>query len=339
MSEAVRDIPLARYREEIAPLAVTAVPVAPGGPTVDVVAFERVVMAVPLFFPITTDLRAFRDAFGIPGFYLDSYYDPLFDPGFAAGLASRIAALNAAPPATIPTFVLGGSSNHFHRLLDFLPRLALLAHDPAWSSAVVVTDDSNAATMQEGIELIRAAYGLPPPNLRALPEGVVGLRRALVPASIPRRAAVAIWRHVAAHHLGPVRATRRLFARRGAIGRRRLLNEDAVAERLARVGFTDVVPGAMSLAAQMRLFAEASIIVGTHGAALANAAFMPAGGSMVEIVGEGLASPFPGIAKAAGLRFGRLGVPVAGATPEERLNADLTLPETGIETLLRGLPA
>ncbi|MGE0723153.1 MAG: DUF563 domain-containing protein [Alphaproteobacteria bacterium] len=332
----VRDIPLERYRQEVAPLCLTAVAVAPGGPPVDVVAFDRALLAVPQFFPITLDRHAFRDRFAIPGFYLDAIYDALFGEEIAASLTPRIEALRAAPPANRPTFVLGGSDNHFHWLLDFLPRLALLGHDPAWRRALIVTDRVDAGR-QAAIDLVRDAYDLPPLELRSLAPGLSGLRAALVPTALAHAVSIAVWRRVAAHHCPSAAARRRLFLRRGTVARRRLSNEEAVAARLAAAGFETVDPGALALESQMRLFAEAAIVVGTHGAALANVAFMPAGGTLVEIVADQAPSPFPALARAAGLTYGRVAVEVPPGTPAERLNADLAAPLAAIDTLVKRL--
>ncbi|MGE0719049.1 MAG: DUF563 domain-containing protein [Alphaproteobacteria bacterium] len=329
MSVAVRDIALDRYRADVSPLPVRETTAADA--VIRTVAFDRVLLSTPLFFPVTLDLHAFRDAFQVDGLYLAEAYDAVFDPAFAAGLAPRREALAAAPPGDAVAFVLGGSSNHFHWLLDFLPRLASVR--PEAPPALLLVDAAFGPRQAEALEIARTALGLPPMPVRPLPDGVVGVRRAEI-ASAPSRAfAVAFWRRIG----GPSAPRRRLFVRRGAVGRRRLLNEDRIAALLAPAGFESVAPGALAFADQMALFRDAAVVVGTHGAALANIVFMAEGGTVAEIVAAGTPTPFPALSQAAGLRHGVLAADVMGDTPEARLNADLTLPEAAIEALLERL--
>ncbi|MCC7276629.1 MAG: hypothetical protein IT561_28460, partial [Alphaproteobacteria bacterium] len=182
---AVRDIALDRYRAAIAPLPVRDG--APGAPRA--VLFERVLLSTPLFFPITLDLHAFRDAFQLDGLYLAEAYDAIFDPAFAAGLLPRRDALAAAPAGEAEMFVLGGSGNHFHWLLDFLPRLALAS---AGTTRLVTADFG--PRQRESLDFALAALGLPALPVRPLPDGVVGVRHATVPTAPARAFAVAFWR-------------------------------------------------------------------------------------------------------------------------------------------------
>ncbi|BBK33110.1 uncharacterized protein DUF563 [Stella humosa] len=335
MSESViRDIALADHSATHYPMRLLSAATVPGH-VARAVLFERVLLSTPLFFPVTLDLHAFRDAFQIDGLYLAEAYDAVFDPAFAAGIEGRRQALAAAPPGDADIFVLGGSSNHFHWLLDFLPRLALAA-TPDVPATVVVHADFHPA-QRPALDLAAGALGLPELNLRPVPDGVVGVRRARMPLAVGRPAAVAFWRHVLAAAGIPHRPHRRLFVRRGNVERRRLVDEDASARFLALHGFEAVDPGRLAFAQQAALFAEAAVVVGPHGAALANAAFMAPGGTLVEFVGRDAPTPFANLASAAGLRYGALRLDTAGTTPAEHLNADLHLPAGALEALVRGL--
>jgi len=77
--------------------------------------------------------------------------------------------------------------------------------------------------------------------------------------------------------------TRRLFVSRRDAAKRRVVNEEALVAALGELGFEVVVPGALSFAEQVMLFSEAEIVVGPHGAGLANALFMPEGSAMLEL--------------------------------------------------------
>ena len=77
--------------------------------------------------------------------------------------------------------------------------------------------------------------------------------------------------------------TRHLFVSRADAKKRRLVNEDEIMARLAPFDFEAVTPGRLPVADQIALFSEAKIVAGPHGAGLTNIAFMPAGGSVIEI--------------------------------------------------------
>lgn len=82
---------------------------------------------------------------------------------------------------------------------------------------------------------------------------------------------------------------RRLYlTRAGAVTStaRRLENEDEVESLLRRYDFETLEPGTLSFAEQIRLFSEAECVVGLHGSALANTAFMPPGAAVVDIIPE-----------------------------------------------------
>ncbi len=80
---------------------------------------------------------------------------------------------------------------------------------------------------------------------------------------------------------GPRR--RRLFLSRAKAGTRRLTNEDELLAMLERHGFERVFPEDLPLIEQVRLFAEAEIVVGAHGSGLINLLFCAPGTAVIEI--------------------------------------------------------
>jgi capsular polysaccharide biosynthesis protein len=81
----------------------------------------------------------------------------------------------------------------------------------------------------------------------------------------------------------PARERRRIFLSRADASFRRLRNESALRPLLHEYGFEIISPGALSVPAQARLFAEAEVIAGPAGAAFANLVFAPVGARVVEI--------------------------------------------------------
>lgn len=70
-------------------------------------------------------------------------------------------------------------------------------------------------------------------------------------------------------------APRRIYVSRADARRRRVVNEDAVMALLEPLGFVRVEIGRMAFADQVRLFSQAEIITGPHGAGLTNLIFAP----------------------------------------------------------------
>jgi capsular polysaccharide biosynthesis protein len=81
--------------------------------------------------------------------------------------------------------------------------------------------------------------------------------------------------------------TRRLFVTRRLLVRARVRNEDELMDVAAGFGFEEVMPETLPFRDQMKLFAEAEIVAGSHGSGLANAIFMAPGTGMCEVVQAG----------------------------------------------------
>ncbi len=77
--------------------------------------------------------------------------------------------------------------------------------------------------------------------------------------------------------------TKKLFLSREDAASRQLVNEAEVAAMLHPHGFERIVPGQMSVCEQAAAFAQATHVVGLHGAALANLAFCAPGTQVLEI--------------------------------------------------------
>jgi capsular polysaccharide biosynthesis protein len=84
----------------------------------------------------------------------------------------------------------------------------------------------------------------------------------------------------------------RIYVTRGpSANNRSVLNEGEVTGLLEHRGFVLVDPGAMTVADQIRTFANAEVVVATHGAALANLAFVSPGATVIELFPAGCLLP------------------------------------------------
>lgn len=200
------------------------------------------------------------------------------------------------PPArsldgSVAVLTTRGVDNYYHFVTDVLPRLEVMDRAGARADRYLVprrtrfqqelldrlgvTDDlvvaDDATDHLQADELV--VPGLPDAHLRTPPWVTAWLRRRLLPAD------------AASPH-------RRLWVTRGQRPRtRRVVNEAAVLEALAPFGFETVDPGSLSVAEQIRRFAEAELVVGPHGAGLTNIAFCPPGAAVLELFPPAYVNP------------------------------------------------
>jgi len=219
-------------------------------------------------------------------------------------------------PPIETAFLLGGCRNYSHWLLDYLPRLALLG-DPTVPLLV------NAPLAPFQVASLRAS-GIGEHRLLPLAyPSAVSVRHLFYPDlcsssfTPPRslRPGVLAWlRETFAPLMASGRRDRKIFISRGEERephRRRLLNHDEIAGIARNHGFEVVAMEQLNFADQVRMFAEAAVIVGAHGAGFANMAFAPTGAEVVELIGPRLSDSewsmgYARIAPFLGLEFTRI---------------------------------
>ncbi len=122
---------------------------------------------------------------------------------------------------------------------------------------------------------------------------------------------------------------RRIYVSRRDANARRVLNEDAVLAVLQRHGFELVVPGALSVAEQIRAFAGAEVVVAPHGAGNSNIAFCPPGAVFLELLpASNACALYWMLANVAELRYGRM------VCPEDRPGLSMIVDTARLESLL-----
>ena len=104
--------------------------------------------------------------------------------------------------------------------------------------------------------------------------------------------------------IAPVTPFRRVYVARNDAKIRRILNEDELVAPLRAAGFEVVCPGKLSHREQVRLFYEAAVVVGAHGAGLTNLLFMQPGGQVLELFPDDyVQSAYLWISKMRGLAY------------------------------------
>jgi len=104
---------------------------------------------------------------------------------------------------------------------------------------------------------------------------------------------------------GPKNGAELVFVGRGKGDRRPLVEAEKIWAGLQKLGFAQIEPERMSVAEQVRAFRSARVVVGAHGAALANLAFCRPGTYVIELFSPRYVNPcYRNLALAAGLLHG-----------------------------------
>ena len=185
-----------------------------------------------------------------------------------------------APPLAGRHVLLGGAPNYYHWLFEFLPRIDLVRRCPDLAIDGWLV---NAAPAPWQIETL-AALGIPPDALVPLASPSAGRVERLYVPSVRRLGDAAVFLR---DSFGRPAAnpSRHLFVSRKDAKTARIANEDAVFAALEPLGFVRVTGGGMTVARQAALFAEAAVIVGVHGAGMANIVFAPPSARIIELRG------------------------------------------------------
>lgn len=217
--------------------------------------------------------------------------DSLLRKSRFARLASKTHVLLELPQThrTIDTgLLIGGSTNYYHWLIDFLPRFHLLEKAGiAIKSYPIIVNSGQTRFQLETLDLL----GIRREQLIEVDAGeVLAVGKLVVPAILSTNTFVAQevlnWlRQFGLSHLprecaGP---KRRLFISRADATVRCLINEEEVYAALEPLGFERFIPGTHFFIEQVEAFSNAECIVGPHGAGLTNLVFAPPNVLIIDI--------------------------------------------------------
>ena len=178
--------------------------------------------------------------------------------------------------------VFMGVASHWHFLIDGLGQLQPPAM--AYGRETLYLDADISAEQERFTLAFAHAAGFPP--FRRV-ERMAGECLAVDDCAFPCRRRITdevAWLRAVMGVRPGSDGGRRLFVVRNRASIRRLLNQDEVASVLqARLGFEAVDPSALTLDQQVQAFRGASVIVGPHGAGLANAVFAARPRLLVEL--------------------------------------------------------
>jgi capsular polysaccharide biosynthesis protein len=179
-------------------------------------------------------------------------------------------------------FLLGSKNNYKHWVTDYLPRAKSFLENG--SDAKLLVGEGLKGYHRDSLSRIGIGQDL----LVTIREIDTVSCAELHVGAMPRRGdVVAPWamdwlfeRFQSSRPEGP----EKLYVSRNDANVRRVLNEASVISELETLGFMTVTPGALSFQEQVEVFSNARIVVGLHGAGLANIAFARRNATLIEIV-------------------------------------------------------
>lgn len=175
------------------------------------------------------------------------------------------------------------SGNYYHWVVRHLPKILLLEEVNGLGDIVVPSGIRLAKWQKDSL----IALGIDPAGLRTMSSQVCCFDELVI--CVVGGESQRLFRQLSARVrqgcgiLNSRSPHRRLFISRKDAGRRRLTNEDEVIDVLSKYGFETVCFEALGFSEQVRLSAESTIMVATHGAGMTNILFANPGLSVVEI--------------------------------------------------------
>ncbi|AWJ82014.1 hypothetical protein TSH58p_00205 (plasmid) [Azospirillum sp. TSH58] len=199
--------------------------------------------------------------------------------------------------------------NYFHWIMDILASVQACAHHigpppPLLAPPLKPWQADSLRLLVGDVGFATSADGTDPAS------DLVRCRRLIVPSHLggvglfPDETVTDLFATLRRRIAHDPRARRRIFISRRDSDCPRITNEAALATTLERVGFETVVLGERSFAEQVRLFKEAELVIGAHGAGLVNCGFCAPGTWMVEIRSSNYLNPcFYHISGVCGLSY------------------------------------
>lgn len=199
--------------------------------------------------------------------------------------------------------------NHYHWMIDILPRLELVQAELAEGLPVIVPPGLGPAQLN-AVKVVLSAMGyggteIIQPSVRVCAFDMLVMPTQMAsPLDISPRQREFL-RAAFLEQAPSPQAGRRIYISRRDAAIRRISNEDELLPILARRGFECVQLTRLSLAEQVSLFQQAECVVGHHGAGFTNTVFCSPGATLVEIFQDGHFAPmFARLAQLGGLGYG-----------------------------------
>jgi hypothetical protein len=226
--------------------------------------------------------------------------DPAAHPIFLAPKLPRVTPVGGSV-AVLTNF---RSDIYYHWIFDTLPRLKLLKDSGFTYDKIVIPAQSRF--QRESLDLLGVDHAciISDPGLQVEADHLIV---PTLPGTVgnPPAWACDFLRRSFLPHLG-VRGpqTRRIYIARGDDATRRITNEPQLLRMLEREGFEIIRPEEHRFLDQVRLFDEASIVIGAHGSGLSNLVFCRPGTQVIELFSPHYVTvPYWALANQVGLDY------------------------------------
>lgn len=186
---------------------------------------------------------------------------------------------------TVAVLTFCGSHNYFHWMFDVLPRLAMLHWSGIPYSSIIMNPNPYGPFVEQTWSMLGIEESM---VIRTNPEAYIQADRLLVPSLMmnshyPEWATHTLRNLLLPHKASGLHTPDRIYISRNKASSRRVVNEEEVIHSLEAFGIVPIYLEDWTVAQQIQLFASAKIIVGPHGAGLANLAFCQPGSQVIEI--------------------------------------------------------
>jgi capsular polysaccharide biosynthesis protein len=203
-----------------------------------------------------------------------------------------------------------GDRNHYHFLIDVLPRVGVLEQAPEIAPPARWYVPASSSVQREFLDLmgITAEHRIDSdevPHVRAECLVAPGLPSVVKEKNPPWVVEFLRQRLMKGAEPPPISQRHPVYVTRTAGGNNRAVrNQPDVLRKLERRGFEIIDPSTLTAAQQIESFRSASVIVCAHGAALANLVFASPGSGVIELFPAGGVLPdYWRLASSAGLTY------------------------------------
>lgn len=182
-------------------------------------------------------------------------------------------------------------NNYYHWMVEMLPRLQMIEGDEKFKDIpIIVPKNRSPKFIYESIKLT----GFSDRNI-FLDDGVYHFDHLYIPSLlslIKQPSPLAIeWLSKKLVTNNQISNKRRIYVSRRDALHRSITNEPEVEQMLSEFGFETVCLREHSLEEQVKIFQDAEIVIGSHGAGFSNIAFTPSQSILIELFQEGWFSP------------------------------------------------
>lgn len=210
---------------------------------------------------------------------------------------------NRLPEGPTYAFLRQVSDNNYgHWLIESLPKIGILAdHFDLARLTFIITRHRvtrKAYPMRKIYYDTLAGFGIAPEQIVESDREAISVPRLLYPLPMTQHPWVKAPRAIAIlealrDRLAPAaHGPRRLYVSRAHAPKRHLVNEAEIVAILKDHDVTVVYPERLSFVEQVRLFANAELVMGNYGANLTNAVFAPRGVTLFAITAPGMSDDF-----------------------------------------------